>query len=135
MSFKQLREERKRLGLCKFCGAPIAKGSTVYCEKHLAKYREYERKYQQRKLEEGRCRSCGKPINSNYQRCPECENRLSMRKRQSYKERKEKGVCVKYGGALAAGSTTLCEEHLMKQREANRKYHVKIRETKKQDKL
>ena len=42
-------QERKALGICRDCDEEVSGGSTILCETHNARMREYRKKYRTKK--------------------------------------------------------------------------------------
>lgn len=142
MASKKRYEERKRMGLCPQCGNPHAEGKIMCqaCLDNAAKDREYKRK---RHI----CVKCGSneaAPNRNY--CDECiewrHNRYERlkksegfteaaklyRKRHT-EERKQNGLCV-WCGKPTLNGCTLCNEHLIYQRNYTRRVRASEKEYK-----
>lgn len=78
--------KHKEQGLCLDCPRKVAIGS-VRCEKHKKNCNNNNQKNKKKRIEEGRCRSCGSPkmegIDDNHISCINCRQHLYT---QKYKE-------------------------------------------------
>jgi len=113
MTSKEWRDNKIRLGICTSCWAPAKKG-LKQCEKCLDKYRKIVLKYQAYKIQNGKCKRCGKDKPADRQNrnlCKSCANKQVIRAREKFYERVAKGLCVWCGAKredLSLKGCTLC---------------------------
>jgi hypothetical protein len=100
---RQLRDERRFLGVCLHCPAPVFEGMSL-CERHL----EAQRNRQKAKRENRRCNDCGKTPLPQRSRCRPCLDKFRERNAALTSARKAVGVCSLCGKTPAAPNRNLC---------------------------
>ena len=87
---------------------------------------EYQRKFTQRRKENGLCVNCGKPLDRAGNRCISCREKINAADRKQYRESKSSGMCPVCGKRKLWGDENAClecktkrTENVMKNREKN----------------
>jgi predicted amidophosphoribosyltransferase len=91
-----LKEWRKSLGLCVYCGELLDRDG-VYCSSCNEKWNKWKHERLKRIHSENKCSTCGKPLDRKGWFCSECVKKLNNRAKERNAERRMLGFCVQCG--------------------------------------
>lgn len=140
MASKRLYEERKKNGLCPYCGRKRDRDG-IYCEACLVKDRERQRKTREFYRKHHLCILCGKhKTYGNDKLCYECwakgiernhnateeqkarwRENMKIAQKKQYHRRIEEGICTRCGKMKAIEGKRKCAVCLSKDAEAHRR--------------
>ncbi len=90
---KEVRAQRKKEGICTYCGKPVNKVSNSVCEDCSRKYGEIRLRKYRAYRKKNLCGDCGKPTKAGQARCDKCLDRQNLNATTHYENAKARGTC------------------------------------------